>query len=387
MVFTAINLLMAVTTTLAWAQKIDQEKMQRDIQVAETVLTSLVRGNSNQWVSVRGSQNSSQYLEGYGVILQLPRDGLFSAGFSAHPARVIINRRIERDMFSIEDDEIQEEPGRVIPEHNSDDPVYQDEDVEIEFGKSEEELMDVIKTFLLDYGDLIGQLKENEKIMVMQGNSPFHVLIAGDSFNYSTQKKSKLSAEIMKGDLMLFKSGKISREEALPKIKVTHPEVEVTVAQDIELLASIFDRLYRPDLSKTFFIAGKVEYDYIPDFGIIYHMNLGSTKWMGAGRLFGSIAHRAEMEQEKSDQEIREMYPQFEKEFLEDILDYGRTLKSLLKDENLVFHANLGECPGCGIPEFLEVTIKSAPLMEYNEGKIDRDVALKKMGIKKGSLQ
>jgi hypothetical protein len=383
----ALSMSMALGTTLAWAQKIDHEKMQRDIQVAETVLASLVRGNSHQWVSVRGSQNSSRYLEGYGVILQLPPVGFFSAGFSMHPAKVIINRRFESEEFSNEDDVIQEESEEERQEDNSDDFFYQDENVLKENVESEEELLDVIKTFLLDYGDLIGQLNENEKIMVMQGRSPFHVLIASDSFNYSTQKKSQLSAEIRKGDLMDFRSGKISREEALDKIKITSPEVENPVEQDLELLASIFDRLYRPDLSKTYFIAGKVEYDYIPDFGVIYKMNLGSSPWTGAVRIFGSRAPKIERDQEKSDQEIREVYPQFEKEFLENILDYGRTLKSLLEEEHLVFHVNLGECPGCGIPEYLEVTIKSAALMEYGEGEIGRDEALEKMSIKKGPLQ
>ncbi len=138
----------------------------------------------------------------------------------------------------------------------------------------------------------------------MESKSPFHVLIAGEAFNHSNLKKNKFSAEIKKSDLNAFKTGKISKEEALNKIKITTPDVEIPVEQDIELLASIFDRLYRPDLSKTFFIAGKAEYDYIPDFGVIYHMNLVSSNLFGSAKLFGTSQTNKEPNREEHDQTV-----------------------------------------------------------------------------------
>lgn len=381
-----ISLAMTMGSFPVKAQKIDHEKMQRDIQVAETVLSSLLKGRSNNFIGTMGSKNSSRYIEGYGVILHLPAQNFFSAGYSTHAANVIFDKNGEGNVIALDGGAIQINTGTssisyaTVNKDSTDNSESLNE-------KPEDKTMEVIKTFLLDYADLIGQLDESDRILIMESKSPFHVLIAGEAFNYSTPKKNKFSAEIKKSDLNAFKTGEISKEEALNKIKITTPDVEVPVEQDIELLASIFDRLYRPDLSKTYFIAGKAEYDYIPDFGVIYHINLVSSNLFGSAKLFGTSQTNKEPKREEQDQKVKELYPQFEKDFLENILEYGRTIKSLKEEEHLVFNAKIAECAGCGIPESVEASIKSIHLKEYGEGKINKEEALGKMQITKGTPQ
>ena len=84
---------------------------------------------------------------------------------------------------------------------------------------------------------------------------------------------------------------------------------------------------------------------------------------------------------------VAELYPAFEKEMKENILDYGRTLKSLKDNEQLIFQIKLTRCTGCGIPTTLECTIKGSVLKEFNAGKLDKNAALSKITVKKGANQ
>jgi hypothetical protein len=81
------------------------------------------------------------------------------------------------------------------------------------------------------------------------------------------------------------------------------------------------------------------------------------------------------------------LYPKFEQELKENILEYGRTLKTLNDDEQLVFNVAMTKCESCGIPSTLEVTVKASVLKEFGTGKIDKAAGLTKFSIKKGPNQ
>jgi hypothetical protein len=90
---------------------------------------------------------------------------------------------------------------------------------------------------------------------------------------------------------------------------------------------------------------------------------------------------------ETRNKKVKEIYPQFEKELKENILEYGRTIKSLKENEVLVFQVRVTKCPQCGIPSTIEYTVKSSVLTDFNAGKMDRNAALNKISVKKGAEQ
>jgi hypothetical protein len=94
-----------------------------------------------------------------------------------------------------------------------------------------------------------------------------------------------------------------------------------------------------------------------------------------------------EVGQEERDKKVKELYPVFEKELKENIIEYGRTLKSLNDDERLVFNVRVTQCMRCKIPSTLEMTIKGAMLKDYNAGKINRETAIGRIEVKKGQDQ
>ncbi|MEO8473654.1 MAG: hypothetical protein ABI477_15750, partial [Chryseolinea sp.] len=77
----------------------------------------------------------------------------------------------------------------------------------------------------------------------------------------------------------------------------------------------------------------------------------------------------------------------FEQDLKDNLLDYGRTVKSLKDDEVLVVQVAMTKCAGCAIPSSLEITLKASALKDFNSGKADKAATLSKISTKKGGNQ
>jgi hypothetical protein len=84
---------------------------------------------------------------------------------------------------------------------------------------------------------------------------------------------------------------------------------------------------------------------------------------------------------------VTELYPKFEQELKENMVEYGRTLKSLKENEVLVFQIRMTRCPECGIPSSLELIIKGSVLKDFAAGKIDQAAAISKIILRTGEKQ
>src|SRR5258706_13650984 len=72
--------------------------------------------------------------------------------------------------------------------------------------------------------------------------------------------------------------------------------------------------------------------------------------------------HLNDVDQQARDKKVKELYPEFEKNIKEDLLEYGRTLKSLKDEEVLMFDITMTRCKGCDIPSMLELSVKNSVL-------------------------
>lgn len=374
------------------AQRFDQERMDRDIAVAENVLTTLIKQQfSNQrmffQLQVRGS-----YQSGYGVTFTLPADyttpvvlqtdgdffwtpgGANSVTISSdgmpRSNDATINRQKNPNVTSLKDKT--RDRARI--------------DMDSVRDAANMKVIEAAKTFLLDYGDLIAQLAPNEQVIVTnQGNQPR----AWVNQFFSAPKRTHLSVAAVKSDLTLLRTGKITRDQAQSKLKVINTETVEEVEADLELLSSIFGRLYSDDISKTYFVGENVYFERLKDFGVIYYMTMYSGIEMGdySRRYVMPTLGLTDVDQATKDKKVKELYPKFESDLKDNILEYGRTIKSLKDEEVLVFQITNTRCEGCGIPSTLEVTIKGSALKEYSAGKADRAATLAKITVKKGANQ
>ena len=85
---------------------------------------------------------------------------------------------------------------------------------------------------------------------------------------------------------------------------------------------------------------------------------------------------------EERDRKVNEMYPSFKQTFLENVMDYGRTIRSLKSEEMLVFKVKLTQCKGCEMPEAIEVVVKGKTLKDYDSGDLTREDGIKQISFK-----
>jgi hypothetical protein len=379
------------------AQKFDQERMDRDIAVAENVLATLIRQQFNNQRTFFQLQVRGSYQAGYGVTFALPADYTTPIAFQYPPAEISgwstppgVNGY---SIYSSDGAPSRSEDVVINGEKSSTAIRLKDksrERVRIDMDSirdaSNQKVIEASKTFLLDYGDLLAQLAPNEKVIVSnQGNQPR----AWVNQIFSAPKRTHLSVEALKSDLSQLREGKITRAQAALKLKVVNTETVEEVEADLELLSSIFSRLYSEDISKTFFVGDNVYFERLKDFGAIYYMTMYSGIELGdySRRYVMPTLGLTDVDQVTKDKKVKELYPKFERELKDNILEYGRTLKSLKEDEVLVFQVTVAKCGGCAIPSTLEVTLKGSALKDYSIGKTDKAATLSKLSIRKGAEQ
>jgi hypothetical protein len=247
--------------------------------------------------------------------------------------------------------------------------------------ESNKKVINAIKEFMADYSDLIGQLTPTERVVVTNRGENERFWFG--QFD-NQQGNTYLSVEANKSDLTQYKQSKMTRDQLMAKIKVVNSELDNELQPDLELLASIFNRLYRSDLSKTYFTQGNTYYERLKDFGVIYYMQVFSSNQQDDDFWAMPTISLNEIDQKTRDKKVKELYPLFANSIKEDILEYGRTLKSLKDDENLIFNIKLTRCVGCGIPSSLELTVKNSVLKDYSSGKLTKEAAMQKIAEKKG---
>jgi hypothetical protein len=371
------------------AQSIDADRMKRDIEVAENVLATLIKHEMSQQQAFFGMDVRGSYQPGHGVTFRLPPDHFMPFGivsFSENEMRraaVIAEGNGYR--YSISSDgngRTNGSPHNDAP--GADDAIKLKEKSELSADSIRaaynERVILAAKNFILDYGDFISQLAPNEKIVVTnQGDQ--------HRFFFNTGKRTRISVEGTRADVTAFRQGKVTRDQAAKKLTVLNTESLDTREPDMEMLSSIFSRLYRPDLSKTYFIDGNVYYERLKDFGTIFYMQMVSSMERNLNRFAIPTLQLENLTQEERDKKVAELYPAFEREIKQNILEYGRTVKSLKDDESLIFNISLTRCTGCGIPSTLELGIKSSILKDFGAGKIDQNAAMKQFTIKRGTNQ
>lgn len=389
--------LMVLASPMAFAQnKVDEVRMQRDIEVAENILGTLIKQQYGKRqffpMEVQGS-----YLPGYGVTFHVPSemfgnmflmqggDEVWNIDAPMPPGTVsysISSNNLERD---------QAESNAVIARKQVMRSKTQSSKRKAKEDSTRnsyhDKLLEAAKTFIADYGDLLTQLQPNEKIIVTNKSENANLRMTWIGALDGGQNQSLVIVEGNKGDVNQFRQGKMSRNDLMGKIKIVNSEISDELQPDLELLSSILNRLYSRDLSKTFFADGNIYYERLKDFGALYHMQVYASSQTDEDMFEMPTLRLQDLTQTERDKKVKEMYPDFEKNIKEDVLEYGRTLKSLNGNETLMVDVNLTRCPHCGIPSTLELSIRNSVLRDYSSGKISKEAALAKIEVKKGAEQ
>jgi len=393
----SLGMLMGSLMGIAQPKDGDQ-RMNQDIEVAENILGTLLKqqmGRRNFFpMEVEGT-----YVAGHGVTFRLPSGvgGMLMGGFNMTPDMVDVRPGGMTYSYSFTDEDCEDcereqirareqvkrpkapksaEPK--IAERISSDSLTED---------MQGSFLEVSKSFLADYGDVISGLKPDERIVITNRSDGFD---DGFELIWSGSRQSKrklLTVEAKRSDMDQLKQGKISRDEFMKRLTIINTETADELAPDLEVLSSMFGRLYREDLSKTYYVQGNVRYERMKDFGVIYTMKVYSSVEEDKRRFAMPTVDLRNLPQAERDQKVKELYPKFESDLKENIVEYGRTLRSLKDNEQLVFNVRLTKCVGCGIPATLELSIKFSALKDYSSGKATKEATLAKVSVKKTGTQ
>lgn len=386
-----VVLAMACVTALA-QNKNEDARMTRDIEVAENILSTLMRQESGRRgffpMEIKGT-----YVPGYGVTFRMPMGWMGRFALAGVPEPEIVNvspggysysYSITTDESSADRKVKRESDALKLKGSAAKSPRAADDSAAL---KSRERFMEVAKSFLADYGDVIGGLKAEERIIITNRSDNFEPDFDMVWVNGAETRRPTMSVEARRGDIDQLKQGKISRSEFMNRLKVINSEPSEGLDPDLEVLSSLFGRLYREDLSKTYYVQGNVRYERLKDFGAMFYMKVYSSLEMDGERYMMPTVNLRDMSQEERDKKVKELYPKFESELKDNIVEYGRTLRSLKDDEQLVFNVKLTKCEGCGIPGMLELSIKSSALKDYSSGKASKEATLSKISVKKTGTQ
>ncbi len=387
----------------AYGQAIDQKRMERDLEIAENILQTLSNSDGNRSF-FSSHQTESSYIPDFGVILSFPSNASFNVrksknGLIVYPSSqgtVVVppappgkeKSHSYSYSYSYSTDDCDDD--------DDDDDHYHDKKKikeEVKKGqkewaeKSEETFKEQATAFLVDYADLIGQLKPTDKIMITTKSKHSNVFFLESNVvnRVNTNQSTGRTAEILKSNLIAYKQGKSSRDATIKKIKFSTSVKDVKLERDLELFGSIFAKLYDSDLSTTYYTSShRVNYERLENFGAIYNMRVYSSSQDNGLHIIRTTRERG-LTQEERDKKVNAMYPEFEQSVKENILDYGRTIKSLKPNEMLMFKIRLTECERCEMPRSIEVSVKANVLSDYGSGKLSRDKAMGAITIKKTS--
>ena len=358
-----------------YAQKIDESRMERDLEIAENILATLMKSDGAGRTAFYGvSRFNGSYVKGYGVIFGDAGSGS-NVFFDRGPARIVIDRShgLAQGLPG----------GKGVVTVGRDGKI---EDLDSLQEDKNKRWFEKVETFLLDYADLVGQLKPSDKIMITKGH-----LGAGNDWAHITavgigpvETGRGTSLEISKQDLIDLRQGKISREEAAKRIKIIDNTAHGKTEQDIALLASIFERLYQSDLSETYHVTGKVYHHRVQEFGVIYTMRVYSSLVDDIGFYHRDSRGRSRrsLDPEEHSAKVQELYPIFIATLKENIARYGTTLTSLGQEEVALFKIRISGCEACDIPTSLELSVKASDLKAHKAGKLSEPAVIEKITTK-----
>jgi hypothetical protein len=364
-----VGLFVGIAITLT-AQSFDKDRMRRDLEVAENALGTILKPESGDFPQLHIGENDieAEYIKDYGVVFNVKKRGGNRVNFYPKPKDVKSEKVIEM-----------EEASEMENNH----------------------FMEGCKLFLADYASIIGQLKDDEKISIRKGglgalfgefNFENVYFTKGGSEGmapviWSTNDKvsgeSELIIEASVSKINALRQGKINRDAFLKSVSIVENEMSEEKDPDLETLSAMFHRLYKKDLSKTYYSERQPWYSKLSNFGVIIRMKFYSSYEENNIYSMPTISKNGLTLKERNNH-VMQLLPQFEADFNENLVNYARTLKNLDNDEVVMFEIDMTTCKDClDFPRIMKFSIKKSVLHKYNLGDLSMKEAVNMVSVER----
>jgi hypothetical protein len=398
-------------TAVLWAQPIDHKRMKRDIEVAENILAALIEDASTN--TFQGFRVEGTYLEGYGLLFSIQNKFGF-VNLATSPTVIWDGNRTIRGRAEARARGRAEARSPRSDDRDADQnaigySLYSDTTQQLD----QEKLRELAEVFLTDYGYLLTQLPENEKICIKYnkgskssffGAQNVIALSLGDEDRKSTPPGFTMI--VGKKDVEDHRKGKINRQALISRIEYTEHEAGSSEEdRELVLLNSIFNRAYQRDLSEGFFMRGSGNMERIPGLGVLFSYSF-STGSKGEGIFLNNgefrfyfpesdkaralerdlrrqrAENKNEDDEELDDEKDEPDFDEFLEGFKANIIEYGSTVRNLNGDEVLSFELSFPSCRDCDDrPEKVKITARQSLLERYRTGGIELEDAMEELQV------
>ena len=392
-----IGILATCLASGSMAQSVDENQMDQDIEVMEGILNQMFFRNYKNNLGKK-EQVSGNYLPGFGLIFKIPRYESYFLG-----------PNVSDDIFAV----IADENSQLIMGKN----IFSENKMDSIQKASNNHFKETVQSFFIDYGDLIGQLGVDDNILIVFGsntnkqsnnfiNNPFILKRLKDGGVEKIKPGSKITAQVSFNDILNYKRGKINERQFVQNIRFSEKSLHQIEDQEFIILTSIFEKIYGHHAG-SFGNNQPIGFERVEGLGVIYEMSLRG--WSANPDKLPTlyITSDVEGEEDKKDQKIvnsttkdyiqnsvtkdyiqrindlkkqqNEVYQEFKTKLKQNLIKYGKTLKSLENDEILMLATKLSDCFGCEKPEKLNLIVKASVLKDYDQRKITLDQAVTKI--------
>ncbi len=340
---------------------IKSQNIEKDLQVSENILSSVIKNSLKEsgYYFPSSFEVSGDYQDEFGVLFKVKAKNLLFG-----------------TTLSKGGHELSMAYGEITGRKNNRIEVHEELDIETS-------VIEAACEFLTDYGHLVRGLKSDQKVRIDIGperSNKFEYFIYSE--NQSVEEVNPIlstSVTASKSDIDALRNGSIDQDEFVDRIEIKKIDADDYMSEDLELVTSIFKRLYEKDLSKTYFLAYSppLYYEKIAEIGVTFYMKVYSSNVTGNNYSIPTLALK-NLSYEERNEKVEEMYPEFLHELKENILEYGRVIKTMDREQVVVFKVDLTECKGCDMPTSVSLSIPFGVIEDYGSNKIKLDEATTK---------
>jgi hypothetical protein len=340
-------------------------KMDRDIVILQNVLNDLFKG-SREGLFYSSNAAKGMHIPGKGLI--------FNINFGTSVEVLFVDLDVKLDG----DKEVAKDEKEVLKE-------------------KEDEIKSLSQDFLVNYGSILSELKDNEQVILNvnystgKGNS-IKSTPNGTVSYFTTGGKSnskRMVSSILAKDLKDFLGGKLSIDATKAKITSKTSNDGDNEANDTKIMAGILDDIFQSTFDGTFRKSGRTSWTYFEGFGLMYDMSFSSDLNRLALAYYDSEGKR--IDPSKNGKENEEKLKKAEENFdklidlaKESLVTYGRTLRSVKSDEVIILNLNFNSgFRETSIPGAVRIQVNKSQIEAFSKGSISLDQLKKDIEITK----
>jgi len=358
-------------------------KMDRDIEILKNVLNDMFNQRSSDFLG--NSIAEGIHIPGKGVMFNMSSN----RGFSGV---VLREQMIEKGEAAEEQEKSAEEINKAL----------------------EDELRDKSLLFLANYASLLSELSNDEQVtlnidytFLKEYKMPSNNAAQSVYFSNRADRSSKrMVSSVSKKDLDAFLSGKLDQQGLEEKITIKTIDATTSDAPDVKIMAGIMDDLFSSMADGQFKRRGRTTYTYFEDFGLMYNIKFYQagrgavtiTTSSGGKVVNGRVVARssssssgttvvtgrmAEEDEEENEEELLEAFDAFQQTLKENVLEYGRTLRSVKQDEVIIINVDLSSgFRQTKLPRSIQMVIPKKLIEDYAKGGISLEKAASSIDVK-----